>query len=550
MKRFSIAMISLTAIAFIKVSATIIDIPADYPTIQQGIDASAGGDTVLVQTGTYVENINFNGHNIVLGSLFLTTGDESYISSTVIDGDSAGTVVSFVSGEDTSACITGFTITNGYTDGYGGGILCQNNSNPLIRYNIIENNISNNSGAGICCRQSSPKIHKNTISNNRIFNIYWGDGGGIKIFESGSLIKGNIISDNYCYCGGGAISCFSSNPMILENVISGNNTVGPAAGLLCHQSQPVIRDNEFTANISSADDGGGVACYSSAMIFERNFVADNSSGFRGGGIFNNYSDSYISNNIIVHNQCSEDGAAINSRRTWTWSNPTIINNVIYGNTAGGTGGALAIVYADPIISNTIMWNNTPNEIDRDDLSNPSITYSNIQGGWQGQGNIDLAPLFRNIANDDYHLMSIACGDSANSPCIDAGNPDIIDSLLDCSWGLGGSRSDMGAYGGGDSVTVGIAGNNFPLPDKLTLSQNYPNPFNCETKIQFSIVKAMEVRLSVYDLLGREVKTLIDEYRQAGVHTVNFDSRGLSSGLYYYRLQVGEAVKTKRMVLLK
>ena len=54
-------------------SATIINIPADYPTIQQGIDASVDGDTVLVQPGTYVENINFNAHNIVLGSLFLGT---------------------------------------------------------------------------------------------------------------------------------------------------------------------------------------------------------------------------------------------------------------------------------------------------------------------------------------------------------------------------------------------------------------------------------------------------------------------------------------------
>ena len=58
-------------------SATVINIPADYATIQAGIDASSDGDTVLVQPGTYVENINFNGHNVVLGSLFLTTGDTS-----------------------------------------------------------------------------------------------------------------------------------------------------------------------------------------------------------------------------------------------------------------------------------------------------------------------------------------------------------------------------------------------------------------------------------------------------------------------------------------
>jgi len=86
-------------------SATIINIPADYPTIQQGINVSAVGDTVLVQPGTYVENINFNGHNIVLASLFLTTQDTSYISSTIIDGNQAGSVAAFESGEDSTAAI-------------------------------------------------------------------------------------------------------------------------------------------------------------------------------------------------------------------------------------------------------------------------------------------------------------------------------------------------------------------------------------------------------------------------------------------------------------
>jgi hypothetical protein len=531
-------------------SATIIDVPADYPTIQQGIDASVGGDTVLVQPGTYVENINFNGRNIVLGSLFLTTGDQSYISQTVIDGDSAGTVVSFISGEDTSACITGFTITNGYTDDNGGGILCMNYSNPTIRYNNIEDNISNISGAGICSWQSSPRILKNTIFNNRIYNVNQGDGGGIKMYESNSLIKGNTISNNYCYCAAGGISCFSSNPTLLDNVISDNTSRGAGAGFLCHQSQPVIVGNQFTGNVSSTDEGGAVGSYNSSMIFERNYVAYNISGFRGGGILNKYSDSYIRNNIFAYNQCAGEGAAIFCSRTWSWSNPTIINNVIYGNQAGVNGGAIKIIYADPIIYNTIMWNNAPDEINRDDLSNPVVTYSNIQGGWQGEGNIDTDPLFRNVTVDDFHLMSTACGDPYDSPCIDTGNPIFRDSLLDCAWGLGDLRSDMGAYGGGDSVAVGIIDNSSFLPDEIILLQNYPNPFNAETKIGFSIVKSNRVKLAVYDLLGREVQTLIDEYKQAGIHTAILNAAGLSSGVYFYILRAGEAVQAKPMVLLK
>jgi hypothetical protein len=135
MKKILITLImAITATS----SATVINIPADYPTIQQGIDASSDGDTVLVQLGTYVENINFNGHNIVLGSLFLTTGDSGYISKTVIDGNSAERVITFTSGEDNRAMLIGFTITNG-KDRLAAGVYCLSSS-PVIAHNIITNN--------------------------------------------------------------------------------------------------------------------------------------------------------------------------------------------------------------------------------------------------------------------------------------------------------------------------------------------------------------------------------------------------------------------------
>ena len=90
-------------------SATIINVPADQPTIQAGINAATNTDTVLVQTGTYVENINYNGKLITLGSLFLTTRDTSYISLTTIDGNKNGKVVIFENSEDSTAILCGFT---------------------------------------------------------------------------------------------------------------------------------------------------------------------------------------------------------------------------------------------------------------------------------------------------------------------------------------------------------------------------------------------------------------------------------------------------------
>ena len=123
----TIAVFTILACTIPASSATI-SIPDDYATIQGGIDASSNGDTVLVQPGTYVENINFNGHNIVLGSLFLTTGDRSYIQQTVIDGDSAGSVITFSDGIDDRSHVTGFTIQNGFSH-FGGGISCRNSKN-------------------------------------------------------------------------------------------------------------------------------------------------------------------------------------------------------------------------------------------------------------------------------------------------------------------------------------------------------------------------------------------------------------------------------------
>jgi sugar lactone lactonase YvrE len=89
-----------------------------------------------------------------------------------------------------------------------------------------------------------------------------------------------------------------------------------------------------------------------------------------------------------------------------------------------------------------------------------------------------------------------------------------------------------------------------LPDGFNLKQNYPNPFNPTTKIEFRIQKPEFILLKVYDVLGNEITTLINERKLPGEYTVEFDANGLSSGIYYYRLQSGDFVESKKMLLLK
>jgi hypothetical protein len=214
----------------------IINIPVDYPTIQQGIDASVNGDTVLVQPATYVENINFNGHNIVLGSLFLTTGDTSYISSTIIDGDSASSVVIFNHQEDSTAVITGFSLTNGLGAGtnpyFGaGGITCWMYSSPKITRNHIYGNSTygNSHMGGIYSYASSPIISGNKIFDNQETAITCRTIDATVGYPP--LIDNNIIFNN----SGNGINCWTSSPIITNNTICGNGN-----GIRCWESNPII----------------------------------------------------------------------------------------------------------------------------------------------------------------------------------------------------------------------------------------------------------------------------------------------------------------------
>jgi hypothetical protein len=89
-----------------------------------------------------------------------------------------------------------------------------------------------------------------------------------------------------------------------------------------------------------------------------------------------------------------------------------------------------------------------------------------------------------------------------------------------------------------------------IPRVYSLAQNYPNPFNPSTKISFALPKAGNVELKIYDILGREVTTLVNEFRIAGNYTVDFNAANLASGVYFYRIKSGDFIDTKKMVLMK
>ncbi|MEO8150621.1 MAG: T9SS type A sorting domain-containing protein [Bacteroidia bacterium] len=275
----TVKIIALLFITTTLCNANIINVPSNYPTIQSAINASVNNDTIAVAPGTYFENINFRGKNIVLTSLFYLTGDTNYIYNTIINGsqplnpDSASCII-FNSGEDSTAVLQGFTITGGHGTKWddehgagvyreGGGVIIQYSS-PVIQHNLIVNNeaidiagVSGAGGGGIRTGDGNPKILNNTICYNQ--GKY---GEGIVLNFTGGTVKNNLI----CYNSGGstfgAASVWSNGSatqsrIIENNTITNNNALNGTAGFYASQTSGyqllinnIIYDNYSTTTPS------------------------------------------------------------------------------------------------------------------------------------------------------------------------------------------------------------------------------------------------------------------------------------------------------------
>jgi hypothetical protein len=396
----------------------------------------------------------------------------------------------------------------------GGGIEILNGSNALIEHNIIRDNHSADYGGGIYCSQSSPVIRNNIISGN--IAGYYGDaaGGGIALLNgSNSQILDNTIRDNSVYPSGQ----FTVNPGVGGgiyvsggyNVLIGNN---------------IISDNLVNAEPQTRSNGGGIYASSSDLIITGNVITGNEAeGDNGGGLF-------------LYN-----------------SNSDIINNTIAYNTAGDSGGGAYFENSNPILVNSILYFNQASYGGQIFESNAyvAVSYSDVEGGWSGIGNLDVDPLFRDPQSDDFHLQdSQNCGDEGYSPLIDAGSPEYSDIVLDCSRGLGTELSDMGAYGGGELLPVSVDDNTVDTPSEYFIAHNYPNPFNATTTISYVLAQDSDVRIDIYDELGRKVRTLVEARQSAGEHNVTWNAADVATGMYFYTIRGNDFTQTNKMLLLK
>jgi len=330
-------------------------VPGDYPTIQGAIDAASSGAIIVVEPGTYRENIDFKGKAVSLVSNDPT--DPDIVAATVIDGVGRGSTVLFRSGETSKSVLSGFTIRGGsgtidsYTitsyDGeklsfrrrYGGGILISGRSSPTITYNEITGN-------------RVKKINSQDI----------GVGGGIAILDNSSpLIEYNNIEDNHAEgYGGGVAVWYLSSPVIRNNHIYGNYADQIGGGIMvAMMCSPELYGNYFLKNNSDRSGGLYIAHMSAAKV-TGNYFEENLANL-GAGIFIWRTESVeVRDNHFSANWATQRGAAIYMGNR---ASARLANNTFESNVASGKGGAAWISKDSSVTDvNNDFYNNNPDNI--------------------------------------------------------------------------------------------------------------------------------------------------------------------------------------------
>ncbi|MBN1559114.1 T9SS type A sorting domain-containing protein [candidate division KSB1 bacterium] len=358
---------------------SVLRVPWDFLKIQDAMNAADQGDTVLVWPGTYSPSANGESFPIVMADNVVLMSKDGR-ENTTIDAEQTNLVMLGAN----YCTLEGFTIRNGWNSSYS-----PDNSDKVA-------------GGGVLCRGIiDMKIIDNIIEKNSAFHSeYWnsGYGGGIYCADSKVDIIGNIIRDNRTgsECGGIGYT-YSSNPLspprilILDNLII-RNDAGNAGGIGIGGVHAVIKNNVIALNKVHV------------------FVIPTPGGIHLDSFY--WGSAEIINNTIAYNYNVDMPGNISGIYYKSGSNPiTLKNNIVWGHRED-----------EVVIGNTVASSGAKKFI---------VSYSCIEGGYPGIGNNSDDPQFIDVDSHDYHL-------TANSPCIDAGDPNLsLDP--DCT------RADIGSF---------------------------------------------------------------------------------------------------------
>ena len=361
-------------------------------------------------------------------------------------------------------------------------------------------------GGGLTCGWCTPILEHCTICENTAF-LY---GGGVACIGKPSPTFINCdIRDNLAWVddfvtSAGGVLCRRSSPTFIGCTISDNLADWSAGGIECFESYLTFIDCVISGNRARSNDGGGMICVDCSGSFTNCTITRNV----GGAVFL-YDSPLIFNSTTIS---FTGGLGI---RFWDSDDAIVKYCNFFGNSSGD------FVFADGDSSH----------------GPPKIgiisTINANSDSCDNYNNIFLDPMFVDAEAGDFHLTE-------SSPCINAGDPELLfdpDSTI----------ADIGAF---YYHQVATETPNVYLPNAYALHPNFPNPFNPTTTIRYDVKQAGQVQLTIFNLLGQKVASVMDRQHLPGSYTVLWNAAGLSSGVYLCRMEAGGFTQTRKLVLLK
>jgi hypothetical protein len=373
-------------------------VPNQYGTIQEAIDDSNDGYKIVVAIGTYRgdgnRDIDFKGKAITVRSI--NPNDANVVASTIIDCQ--GSISDqhrgfyFHSGEGANSVVDGLTITNGW--------------GPFEMGEPFEESV----GGAIYCNNGSPTIRNCIITDNMAsgpadpFSWVEGMGAGVYCRDANIILDNCLIRDNGALPGwsaptfpetlGGGGIYVSGGTATIENCTISNNAAGVGGAVIGSGNQ---------INLVNCLISGNIAFWGAAAKVDTNSV--------------------ITNCTIVYNECTQRDGVVD-----------------------------CTTLADIVIDNCIIWGNIGPRIISGD---PEVVYSDIQGGWPGEGNIDADPCFVSGPLGDYYLSQAGAGQVLDSPCVDTGSDLAANLGLDTYTTRADEISDVGIVDMGYHYTASV-----------------------------------------------------------------------------------------------
>jgi len=420
LSRYLYIIVVLAAVAIAAPAAAdtfVVDLlgTGDFETIQEGLAAASSGDTVRVLEGTYTgaqnRALDFGGEGILLIA-------DAGPAATVINCEGADRAFYFNSGEDTTAVVHGFTVTNGYGDAGGGGVYCLASGAKFVDV-IFSGNDAVSFGGGAYTNTGGVTVFDGCEFRG---NETGGSGGGAYTFNSTMIFRGTRFESNTAESWGGGVVSYSHGDVTLRDCDFYDNTADYGGGAYCYLIATLeVYGCTFTEN-TGTNGGGGIYCRDGeTYIYGSNFIGNDTEGQAGGVRFFEATGACAIGSVFFENEAGYAGGAIECNTC----DPSIERCTLVRNHAGSLGGGIFLYESSPEIEATIIaFGTSGHALYCDNIAcEPTTTNCVI---YQNAGGDSLCGTHTsNIFDEDPRFCGMLHGDfthCANSCCLPDNNP--------------------------------------------------------------------------------------------------------------------------------